>query len=82
MDHHVFPREHPRHDHIVYDEDQREYYNKHADIFLSDDDIAYYKLRPYDLITCPLPKPLPPGYFYNLEGTHEPLHSGPPPIQH
>lgn len=48
---------------IVYDPDQREYYNTRSDIFLSDDDIVYYKLRPYTLIVSPLPSPLPENYF-------------------
>lgn len=50
---------------IVYDPLQREYYNCRTDIFLSDDDISFYKLRPYDKITSPLPDPLPPSYFIN-----------------
>ena len=53
----------PRSTHIVYDPKQREYYNTQTDIFLTDDDIQYNCLRPYRLITCPLPKPLPPNYF-------------------
>lgn len=50
---------------IVYDPQQREYYNKTTDIFLSDDDIEYHKLRPYDKITTPLPKYTPRDYFTN-----------------
>lgn len=54
---------------IVYDSLQREYYNIHTDIFLSDDDIAFYKLRPYTHITSPLPNPLPKDYFKNWSET-------------
>lgn len=53
--------------HIVYDPLQREYYNIRTDIFLSDDDIKCYKLRPYDKITSPLPNPLPQDYFVKWE---------------
>ena len=49
--------------HIVYDPQQKEYYNTKTDIFLSDDDINYHKLRPYANITTPLPDPLPTNYF-------------------
>lgn len=49
--------------HIVYDQSQREYYNTNTDIFLCEDDINFHKLRPYSEITCPLPHPLPEGYF-------------------
>lgn len=49
--------------HIVYDPGQREYYNTQSDIFLSDDDIEFHGLRPYDQITSPLPSPLPENYF-------------------
>lgn len=59
----VFPPDHQLHDHIVYDPDQREYYNCRTDIFLTEDDIAFHKLRPLSQITCPLPSPLPEGYF-------------------
>lgn len=48
---------------IVYDPAQREYYNTRSDIFLCEDDIKFYKLRPYSHIQIPLPKPLPPDYF-------------------
>jgi hypothetical protein len=48
---------------IVYDPLQKEYYNVRTDIFLTDDDISYHKLRPYDKITSPLPDPLPSDYF-------------------
>jgi len=53
--------------HIVYDPNACEYYNSRIDIFLSDDDIAFHKLRPYDQITCPLPSPLPERYFTSCE---------------
>ena len=56
----------PRFSHIVYDPQQREYYNTRSDIFLTEDDISYYKLRPYTQITSPLPKPLPTDYFTNF----------------
>lgn len=56
----------PRFSHIVYDPQQREYYNTRSDIFLCEDDISYYKLRPYTQITSPLPKPLPKDYFTNF----------------
>lgn len=49
--------------HIVYDQQQREYYNTQTDIFLSDDDIMYYGLKTYNQIPTPLPSPLPEGYF-------------------
>jgi hypothetical protein len=49
--------------HIVYDTLQKEYYNTRTDIFLSDDDITYLKLRPYSKIVSPLPNPLPENYF-------------------
>ena len=52
---------------IVYDPLQKEYYNIRTDIFLSDDDISYCKLRPYDKITSPLPSPLPQDYFTKWE---------------
>jgi hypothetical protein len=58
----VYPDDHR--DHIVYDPEQREYYNWRTDMFLSEDDISILKLRPYDKITTPLPNPLPPDYFY------------------
>lgn len=60
---------------IVYDVGQREYYNRKTDIFLTDDDIAYYKLRPYSLITTPLPDPLPFDYFTRWK--YESLDSDP-----
>ncbi len=53
--------------HIVYDPQQKEYYNTRIDIFLCEDDIAFHKLRPYHLIPNPLPSPLPEGFF-----KHEP----------
>ena len=59
----VFPPNHALRNHIVYDSDSREYYNVRTDIFLSDDDIAYHKLRPYTHITSPLPVPLPENYW-------------------
>jgi len=59
----VFPADHIAHDYIVYDPAQREYYNKRTDIFLNDDDISFYKLRPYTHLVCPLPSPLPTNYF-------------------
>lgn len=49
--------------HIVYDSSQKEYYNTRTDIFLTDDDINFHHLRPYDKITTPLPDPLPENYF-------------------
>lgn len=49
--------------HIVYDVTAKEYYNTKTDIFLSDDDIAFHKLRPYSDIVSPLPEPLPENYF-------------------
>lgn len=48
---------------IVYDPQQREYYNIKSDIFLTEDDISYHKLKPYSEITSPLPNPLPTDYF-------------------
>lgn len=61
----IFPKGHNFHRNIVYDPLQREYYNNHNDIFLSDEDVDFYKLRPYDKITSPLPTPLPDDYFTN-----------------
>lgn len=52
---------------IVYDPKQREYYHTKSDFFLTDDDILFYKLRPYDQITSPLPSPLPDNYFLTKE---------------
>ena len=52
---------------VVYDPLQREYYNHRTDIFLTDDDISFLKLRPYTHITNPLPNPLPVDYFTNWE---------------
>lgn len=49
--------------HIVYDTKQHEYYNIESDIFLAEDDIKFYKLRPYSKIINPLPVPLPKNYF-------------------
>ena len=51
--------------HIVYDTVEREYYNTSTDIFLSEDDITAFALRPYSSITSPLPTPLPSDYFTN-----------------
>lgn len=62
MDLLVFPKNHQL-SYIIYDSDSREYYNTRTDIFLSEDDISFHKLRPYDKITTPLPYPLPPNYF-------------------
>ncbi len=59
----VFPTNHIQHERIVFDPDQREYYDKHNDIFLSEDDIKFYGLKPYDHITTPLPTPLPENYW-------------------
>jgi hypothetical protein len=63
----VFPEDHPLHHHIVYDPSQREYYNCITDIFLTQDDISFYKLRPDSKITSPIPYPLPEDYFTNWE---------------
>ena len=41
--------------HIVYDPFAREYYNKRTDIYLGDDDISFYRLRPYSEIPASLP---------------------------
>ena len=59
----VFPKGHELHEVIVYDSSESEYYNVRTDIFLSEDDIKYHKLRPYEHITSPLPDPLPENYF-------------------
>jgi len=48
---------------IVYDSKQHEYYNISTDIYLTEQEIANHKLRPYDKITTPLPAPLPKDYF-------------------
>jgi hypothetical protein len=58
----IYPKDHQL-NHIVYDVQQHEYYNSRTDIFLNDDDISYWKLRPYSLIPNNLPSPLPPDYF-------------------
>lgn len=62
----VYPND-DRLDFLVYDPQQREYYNWRTDFFLSDEDISVFKLRPYSQITTPLPSPLPPDYFTNWE---------------
>ena len=60
----VFNKNHPLHGIIKYDTKQREYYNARTDIYLSQDDILFWTLRPYHLIPIgSLPKPLPPEYF-------------------
>lgn len=56
---------------VVYDTDQREYYFKAKDMFLTEDDIAFHKLRPYSHITVNLPNPLPENYF--MEWDENPL---------
>ena len=61
----VFQESHPMHTNIIYDSDTREYYYTKIDIFLSDEDIAFHRLRPYSAITSPLPSPLPENYFTN-----------------
>ena len=53
--------------HIVYDPQQREYYNKDTDIFLCEADIKYHELRPYSHIVTPLPVYTPRDYFTNLD---------------
>lgn len=58
----VFPDE-PQMQHLVYDQAQREYYNRRTDIYFSEDDISYHKLRPYSSIPQVLPFPLPNNYF-------------------
>lgn len=58
----VFPDE-PQMQHLVYDQAQREYYNRQTDIYFSEDDISYHKLRPYSSIPQVLPFPLPNNYF-------------------
>ena len=52
---------------IVYDSIEMGYYNIKTDIFLCDDDIKFYKLRPYDKLDSVLPNPLPADYFFNWE---------------
>lgn len=48
----------------MYDVQQREYYNARTDIYLSDEDISAWSLRPYHRIPIGrLPDPLPPEYF-------------------
>jgi len=60
----VFSRKrHPLGERIVYDVESKEYYDKRTDIFLTEEEINYWLLRPYSLITNPLPHPLPPDYF-------------------
>lgn len=56
---------------ITYDPKQQEYYNCRQDTFLSEEDITFYKLKPYDQITNPLPNPLPADYFLAKEPTIE-----------
>ena len=51
---------------IVYDSIEMEYYNTKTDIFLEDDDIKFYKLRPYEKLDSILPNPLPADYFFNF----------------
>lgn len=59
----VFPKDHGWYGKIVYDRVLREYYNRTTDIFLCDDDIKFYKLKPLSEIPIVLPKPLPDNYF-------------------
>lgn len=60
----VFNKNHPLYKTIVYDTEQREYYNISTDIYLSQDDISVWSLRPYHLIPIgSLPEPLPSEYF-------------------
>jgi len=63
----VFPARNGYNQCWVYDPKQREYYNNRTDIFLTEDDISFLELRPYSLITTPLPDPLPEDYFCNTE---------------
>ena len=57
---------------IVYDPLQMEYYNTKSDLFLSDDDIAFHKLRPHSEIPTPLPSPLPEKYFVEWKAPTQP----------
>lgn len=59
----VFPPTHVQHKRIVYDPVEREYYDKTNDMFLTEDDINFYGLKPYSQITAPLPNPLPENYW-------------------
>lgn len=55
-DYHVFPKDHIMYDRIVYDSDAREYYDNYTDMFLTEDDIKFYGLKPYEQIPTPLPE--------------------------
>ena len=46
----VYPKEHRWHKCIFFDTDEKQYYNARTDIYLSQDDILCYKLRPIELI--------------------------------
>lgn len=59
----VFPELHVQYHRIVYDSVACEYYDRQNDIFLTEDDIKFYGLRPYSAITSPLPDPLPENYW-------------------
>jgi hypothetical protein len=57
--------DHPTHiPNIVFDDNEREYYNKRTDIFLTEDDIKYYGLKPYeDLVLDTLSRTTPHDFF-------------------
>jgi hypothetical protein len=57
--------DHPTHiPDIVFDDNEHEYYNKHTDIFLTEDDIKYYGLKPYEDLVLAMPtKRIPPSFF-------------------
>jgi len=42
----VYPPGNPWHDIIVFDVNKHEYYNKKTDIYLTEDDILFHKLKP------------------------------------
>lgn len=48
---------------IVFNEQDREYYNNKSDLYLTEDDISFHGLKPYDQIPLPLPYPLPDNFF-------------------
>lgn len=48
---------------IVYDTEEKNYYNRGTDIYLSEEDIETYNLKPLTYIYPNLPRKVPPGYF-------------------
>lgn len=58
----VYPKRHQWHKAIFFDTDENQYYNARTDIYLSEDDILAWSLRPIELIESS-PIPQEPDYF-------------------